>query len=156
MIQAPQKLYINVAELAVECVSTLTTGAKLKSSPALNYYQYQEIIHSPTFNTSLDCSSLGGCLLISSLVDNTSLELQAQNITLKVKGLQNVEFVTDIDPLIIKTFYDAEFDSRVAEINQGSIASLRTTSGTLTISTIGFDNSTINFQKNKLSLTVTN
>jgi len=31
----------------------------------------------------------------------------AQNITLKIKGLQNIDYVADIDSASIKTFYDS-------------------------------------------------
>ncbi len=111
---------------------------------------------SPTGNTTLTCASLGGCILINNLTDNSTVDLKTQNITLRIKGLQNIQYVTSIDAVSVKTFYDAEWDSRVAEINQDSNVVLKTTSGTLTITSINFDSSTINFQKNKLTITVTN
>ena len=37
-----------------------------------------------------------------------------------IKGLQNIEYVTIIDSVNIRTFYDSEWDSRVGEISQNS------------------------------------
>lgn len=57
---------------------------------------------------------MGGCLLVSSILSNASLELPIQNITIKISGLRNIDYVTEIGTAMVRTFYDSEWDSRVA------------------------------------------
>jgi hypothetical protein len=65
-------------------------------------------------SSSLVCGSMGGCLVIGPILDNVGIELPVQNVTLRVSGLRNNEFVADIGTVMVRTFYDSEWDSRVA------------------------------------------
>lgn len=96
-------------------------------------------------------------MIINQLNTISTIELNTQNITLKIGGVMNVKYVTDIDVISIRTFYDAEWDARVAEISQDTTKPLlRTSSGTLTLSSVSFDPLALNFQQSKLTISLTN
>lgn len=52
--------------------------------------------------------------MIGPILDNVGIELPVQNVTLSISGLRNNEFVADIGTVMVRTFYDSEWDSRVA------------------------------------------
>ncbi len=114
LVQVPERIRVNETELSVECNSSLLTGTRIKQFPSVRYVVSQEVMTSASGNTSLTCLSVGGCLLISSILSNASLELPLQSITLKISGLRNIDYVTDIGTAMVRTFYDSEWDSKVA------------------------------------------
>jgi hypothetical protein len=157
VILLPQKLYITQPQLSVSATSSISTTARINPTPSIKYYSQSSAIPSESGSTSYTCPGLGGCLIINQLNTVSTIELNTQNITLKIGGVKNVEYVTDIDVIGIRTFYDAEWDGRVAEISQDtSKPLLRTSSGTLTLLSVSFDPLALNFQQSKLTLSLTN
>lgn len=45
--------------------------------------------------------------MISGILDNVLMELGTQNITMRITGLRNIDYVTDIGVAMIRTFYDS-------------------------------------------------
>ena len=89
----PQLINKIQGSLSVEMSSSLATGStgRLKQFPStIQFYTYQQVIPSPTNSTSYTCPSTGGCLLLTSLSDNASVEIKAQNVTMMIKRLQNI------------------------------------------------------------------
>jgi hypothetical protein len=98
----------------VECNSSAASGTRIKQFPVMRYFRWEVVIGSTSGSSSLVCGSAGGCLVIGPILDNAGIELPVQNVTLRISGLRNNEFVADIGKVMVRTFYDSEWDSRVA------------------------------------------
>ncbi len=114
VVQVPEGMYVNEGELSAECSSSATSGTRIKQFATLRYFRRDEVMPSTSGNSSLACGSVGGCLVIGPILDNVGIELPVQNITVRMTGLRNNEFVADIGMSVVRTFYDSEWDSRVA------------------------------------------
>jgi hypothetical protein len=94
---------------------------------------YNQVVSSVSTKTSFKCASITGCLWITQ-IGASSNDVLAQTLNLAIGGLTNIAYVDNIDAVGIKTFYDAEFDSQVAEILQNTTQmQLKTTNGNIFI-----------------------
>ncbi len=97
LVQLSEKIIVkNPSLLTVTLNSSIVSVDKIVTSPTLTFHQFNSTIMSLTSNTFIQCKSKTGCLLLKTLSINSSTDLGIQNVTLKIYGLNNVNYVTSV------------------------------------------------------------
>jgi hypothetical protein len=97
LVELSEKIIVkNPSLLTVTLNSSIASVNKIVASPTLTFHQFNSTIMSSTSNTFIQCKSKTGCFLLKTLSINSSTDLGIQNITLKIYGLNNVNYVTSV------------------------------------------------------------